>query len=1266
TVTATSDYGSVAATHSVIIPLFENLGSLGLEATDYSAAAWGDYDNDGDLDVVLCGITASGARVARIYRNDGGAFVNIGASLPGVSAGAVAWGDYDSDGDLDLALAGSLGTGTTARLYRNDGGTFVNANAGLQGVAFAAAAWGDYDADGDPDLLVSGGDVNGYNPVTKLYRNNGNGTFTAVSAGLPAFSYGDVAWGDHDNDGDLDVLLAGVTDPNAGTSIARIYRNNGNGTFSDVSAGLQGVLWSSVAWGDYDSDGDLDVLLAGRIGKDGARVAYVYRNDGGSFVNINAGLPGVNAGGIGWGDYDNDGDLDILLSGGTGSQSIARVYRNDAGTFTDIGAGLAGVIAADAAWGDYDSDGDLDILITGNAGSQRIVRIYRNNIDAANSPPSAPDGLTASVQACKVTLSWAAAADAQTPAGSLTYNLRVGRTPGGVDVLSPMADVASGRRRLPRLGNANHGLTATLTLPAGTYYWSVQAIDTAFVGGPFAAEGSFSTIPPPSGVAISGPLTGEVGVAYTFTATVSPANTGLPITYTWQATGQEPIVRQVSGVVDVVSYTWSAWGTKQITVTATNAQGTVSAAHTTRLPAFDEMGGLGLEAVDHSDAAWGDYDSDGDLDLLLAGQTASGERVTRVYRNDGGSFVDINAGLPGIQDGAVAWADFDRDGDLDAVIVGSEVLRVCRNNDGTFGTSSGGPSYLKYASAAWGDYDNDGDPDLLISGDNWPFSITTLLYRNDGAVFNNSGATLPGVSYSAAAWGDYDSDGDLDLLLAGYTGSSTIASIYRNDGNAVFTDINAGLQGVLWASVAWGDYDNDGDLDVLLAGKTGPQGVPVARVYRNDGGAFVDIGAGLSGGSGGSAAWGDYDNDGDLDILLAGATGGPLVARIYRNDGGVFVDLDVGLPGLTYGVALWGDYDNDGDLDVLLSGSTGSERITSIYRNPAANANTPPGAPGELVASAGLGSVRLSWSAAADAETPPTGLTYNVRVGRTEGGADMVPPMADLASGWRRLPALGNANHRLTTTLALPPGSYYWSVQAIDGAFAGGPFGAEGRFTVLSGPAQVVVTGTTACGLNVAEVFTASVSPVTTGVPLTYTWEATDQPPLTHPAVEALTDTATFTWTLPGPKTITVTATNALGAATGTHSLLACAPPEAGFVVTPTAGLVPLIVTFTNTTTGVYTASLWDFGDLITSTLDSPTHTYTVADVYTVTLTATGPGGSDTEIRSACISAQGPPIPEPGPHRTDLHLQNLGAGQAAINLVYGTPGAPRTRRSPRS
>ncbi len=231
------------------------------------------------------------------------AFTDTGAALAGASGGSVAWGDYDRDGDMDILITGSTGASRTAQVYRNAGpGIFTDAGASLTGTTEGSASWADYDNDGDLDLLLTGFSgplVASSPPTTKLYRND-VGTFVEVGpTGLPAVAYSSAAWGDYDNDGDLDILLTGWSAP--GSYVAGIYRNDGGGRFTDIGAGLTPAYEGSAAWGDYDNDGDLDILLTGR---DSGSYAYasVYRNDGGgAFTDIGAGLHGVlqQLGGVG-------------------------------------------------------------------------------------------------------------------------------------------------------------------------------------------------------------------------------------------------------------------------------------------------------------------------------------------------------------------------------------------------------------------------------------------------------------------------------------------------------------------------------------------------------------------------------------------------------------------------------------------------------------------------------------------------------------------------------------------------------------------------------------------------------------------------------------------------------------------------------------------------------------------------------------------------------------------------------------------------------
>ncbi len=143
-----------------------------------------------------------------------------------------------------------------------------------------------------------------------------------------------------------------------------------------------------MAWGDYDNDGDLDILLTGL----GPSISRIYRNDGGTFTDIEAGLPGVNFSSVAWGDYDNDDDLDILLTGQSGSEDITRIYRNDSTPFyagdanRDGEVGFADFLAlsahfgnTDARWedGDFTGDGEVTfedfVILANNFGNKRAA-----------------------------------------------------------------------------------------------------------------------------------------------------------------------------------------------------------------------------------------------------------------------------------------------------------------------------------------------------------------------------------------------------------------------------------------------------------------------------------------------------------------------------------------------------------------------------------------------------------------------------------------------------------------------------------------------------------------------------------------------------------------------------------------------------------------------------------------------------------------------------------------------------------------------------
>jgi len=478
-----------------------------------------------------------------------------------------------------------------------------------------------------------------------------------------------------------------------------------------------------------------------------------------------------------------------------------------------------------------------------------------------------------------------------------------------------------------------------------------------------------------------------------------------------------------------------------------------------------------LPQVEHGFVAWGDVDADGDLDVAISGRTGTGI-ITDIFRNDGKTdgqvlFTPLVAGLPALLYSHGAWVDYDRDGDLDLMVMGSRtedppfdpVTALFENNSGQFSeVTAVSFEALHSGTISWGDYDNDGDDDVLLAGLNAVGDRRTLLYSNDGSdAFSLTSVKLKGGAFGDAQWGDYDNDGDLDLALTGDSQDvGLVAGIYRNNGNGTFAKISAPLLPVAFGSLAWGDYDNDGDLDLI---QTGGQLTldffkPITRVLKNEGSGFVVADLGLPKMLSTAATWGDYDSDGDLDLLLSGAEAinGSITARLYRNDGAGVFEQSIFLIGTMFGASDWADFDGDGDLDLLASGQISALLpLTNLYENKRQVIPPNPEAPANLVAIVSGDEAHLQW-------TPPSdGLSYNLRVGTAPGRGDIVSALADPTTGHRLLFKPGNVFHNSSWTLkALHNGVYFWSVQSVDHALEASTFAAECTFTVT----QAIETGT--------------------------------------------------------------------------------------------------------------------------------------------------------------------------------------------------------------
>jgi hypothetical protein len=493
-----------------------------------NAAAPADVDGDGDLDLAAIGFfveyNVSAEDRLVVFMNEGPgqdgnwSFSTQDVPLNGLftNQSDLAWGDFDGDGDPDLVVGAEGAT----ELYRNDAGTLVPIETELPGYNedsnytgaydLRSLSWADYDNDSDLDLLIpSTFDPPPFAFGTALMRNDGpdgsgGWTFTQVDAQIDGAVNAQTAWADEDGDGDLDLFMANV-DNFFDTSFVRTYRNDGGVFESSEPIGNLVIEYGLGDRADYDGDGDLDILIVGLIQDldgDFKTVLRIYQNVDGVYlqdtvVESNF-FPWLDLHAATWADYDSDGDVDILLTGSfVGEEQIegkSEVYVNDGGTFIPLGRDLPAPVDSAGrggafTWFDVDGDEDLDYFVAGayfvpngNGLVEAQMHLYRNDGLVANDAPEAPTGLTATEAGGSVTLSWNPAEDDATPPDAITYDLIVRRQ-------SEDGGLMAVRRRLPEPGNLSAVTSWSLRgLEPGAYVWALRAVDSAYNGSAAAAS----------------------------------------------------------------------------------------------------------------------------------------------------------------------------------------------------------------------------------------------------------------------------------------------------------------------------------------------------------------------------------------------------------------------------------------------------------------------------------------------------------------------------------------------------------------------------------------------------------------------------------------------------------------------------------------------------------------------------------------------------------------------------------------------------------
>ena len=799
-----------------------------------------DVDGDGDIDLITSSVSD-----VRILLNDGtgtfsaGQVFTVGPHFAAMfQPVAVTTGDFNNDGRIDIAVSGNDVAMVTGRLYviLNNSGAFSTFTINSLTTPILNT-WclisGDFDADGNLDIAIP--KSNGPGEI-HTFRNNGAGIFTANGAvsltSIPIYA----AVGDMDNDGDLD-LVVGLSGANI-----NIIHNDGRGNFSStpIAYPTSGSDPSAVAVADFDNDGDLDIAA----GNGASLNFYILVNNGTGTMFPASGpysVPSILPAPVFLSAADVNGDgLPDIIASNYGSKNISVHINVGAGLgyFTSSTTYPVSATPQGNAAADFDGDGDLDIAVI-NSSAGNSVTIFKNGnrptlitTNPARNAASAPNASTV----------------------SLTYNPSLSNLAANVPYLNIWGSFTG-----YKAGGTRSVAASTVSANVGSF----RSGEQVWVTHKMAVGAENIPIKP-------------VSYGFTAKAGVGPGEF-IPLPQ------QQTIV---SSLYAVASGDFNGDGNLDCVVMGTTGgAGGLEVLLGDGISKFSSYTTLDVSVYTYSGIAVGDMDNNGTADIVALGGFYSGQVYARVFLNNGASAptfspqaVVIAPFMPPAFTSTqmdVSLADIDADGDLDIFGVSDQSGYIFfTNNNATGVVSLGASSGVQGLGGAVGDIDNDGDIDIAYS-DFAAGTVTTRLNDGSGgfATIAQTLTTIGAQAYSLRL-ADIDNDGWLDLIAIQTQTTPSVIHIFRNTGAGSFAtsptqSINLTTLGDL-RRIAVFDADGDGDIDIAVVNQN-PLARTVVCLLNSAGNFGAPVLYALPGTmSPVGLTAGDFDNDGDIDLLAAG------------------------------------------------------------------------------------------------------------------------------------------------------------------------------------------------------------------------------------------------------------------------------------------------------------------------------------------------------------------------------------------------------------